>query len=128
MTTIEKLNREISKTINNINSNNYNLKKELEKKENLIKTKENILNCVSILINSMITIEELNREIFNTNRIINSYNYNLKKELEKKEKLIKIKQNMCEHEFEYDNTCCFDDKFKYICKKCHKLQSRLSIT
>ena len=76
----------------------------------------------------MTTIEELNYQISKTINNINSNNYNLKKELEKKEKLIKIKQNMCEHEFEYDNSCCFDDKFKYICKKCHKLQSRMSIT
>jgi hypothetical protein len=75
----------------------------------------------------MITIEELDREIFNTTRMINIHKYNLKKETAKKEKLIKIKQNMCEHEFEYDNSCCFDDKFKYICKKCDKSQSRMSV-
>ena len=70
------------------------------------------------------TDEELNREILNITRMINTHRYNLKKAITTKERLIKFKQTKCEHEFQYDKSCCFDDKFKYICIKCDKSQVR----
>jgi hypothetical protein len=66
--------------------------------------------------------EEIENEILHMSRII--YNLERRIQIYKKEKevLINIKREMCSHEYKYDNTCCFDDKFKYKCDKCGDLQ------
>ncbi len=70
---------------------------------------ENILIDESVIICK--NIENMKNQIINYEIEIEK----LKKNIRKSEKELWLK---CDHEWEYDTCCNFDDRTKYFCKKC----------